>query len=360
MPIPRPFRACFSPRVVMPGVVGVLALAFVALNWRVLLRQAYRIFLEPGSLVSVYSLAAAAVVAAAVIVVQRRRRGRRTGLPLLRRALLPRRFVSASTRSDLGFFALNTLVTGALIGWAVLSFPVVEGFVARALVAAFGTGPQPALPQALADLLMTASLFLAYEFGYWVDHYTSHHVRVFWEFHRVHHTAETLTPMTNSRVHPIESLKFANILVLAGAPVSAVGHFLLGGGAAGWTVGGSNVLLLLGMCLIGHLQHSHVWIAFTGRLGRVVASPAHHQIHHSADPAHFGHNLGSMLSVFDWLFGTLLVPTRERQALVFGVDHGDAEAHTITGGLLTPFVRAFDAVRPKRAVRDGAVLGGAD
>ena len=160
--------------------------------------------------------------------------------------------------------------------------------------------------------------------------------------------AETLTPLTSARVHPIESLKFGNILILATAPLNAVGHDMLGSATAGWTLGGTNLFLILGVCLVGHLQHSHVWIAFSGGLGRLVASPAHHQLHHSADPAHFGRNLGSTLTVFDWLFGTLLLPTRERPPLVFEVE-GGGTPHTITGGLVTPFVRAFETMRLTRA-----------
>jgi sterol desaturase/sphingolipid hydroxylase (fatty acid hydroxylase superfamily) len=48
---------------------------------------------------------------------------------------------------------------------------------------------------------------------------------------------------------------------------------------------------------ISHLRHSHVWLPFTGLVGRVLHSPAHHQIHHSTDPKHFDKNLGFAMSV---------------------------------------------------------------
>jgi len=46
------------------------------------------------------------------------------------------------------------------------------------------------------------------------------------------------------------------------------------------------------------------------------------------------------------LFGTLLAPQKHRQNLVFGVEPGQHSPHTITGGLVTPFVRCLDLVRP--------------
>ena len=48
-----------------------------------------------------------------------------------------------------------------------------------------------------------AILFLAYELGYWLNHYLSHRIAFLWEFHKVHHSATVLTPLTNFRVHPI-------------------------------------------------------------------------------------------------------------------------------------------------------------
>ncbi len=69
-----------------------------------------------------------------------------------------------------------------------------------------------------------------------------------------------------------------------------------------------------------HLQHSHIWISCPGLAGRIFMSPAHHQIHHSADPIHFNRNFGSCLSVWDWVFGTLHQPAPRREAQSFGVD----------------------------------------
>ena len=332
----------------MAAAAGGMALLVAALCWRPLMQRAGTLFLAPGSVFSLPSLLVAAIIGATAITLHRRARGRRTSLALLWRAVLRARLArNRSVRADLGFLALNTVVTGTMIGWAILSFARVEHAATLGLTAAFGPAPNPPLAPLVTALVLTVFLFLAYELAYWLDHYTSHHIAFFWEFHSVHHAAETLTPFTVWRVHPIESLKFANMTALVMAPASALAHYALGTQSAGWAIGGTNVILLAGVCLVGHLQHSHVWIPVTGRLGAVLASPAHHQLHHSADPDHFGHNLGSMLTIFDWLFGTLLIPTRQRPRLNFGVQSASAEPHGITATLITPFTRAF-ATLPRR------------
>jgi sterol desaturase/sphingolipid hydroxylase (fatty acid hydroxylase superfamily) len=86
-------------------------------------------------------------------------------------------------------------------------------------------------------------------------------------------------------------------------------------------------------------------------------SPAHHHIHHSVDPKHFGSNMGGCLAIFDWMFGTLIVPERQRQRLRFGVEDANAPApHTLQHGLLAPFWRAGTGLlaairRPSAAAR---------
>ena len=110
----------------------------------------------------------------------------------------------------------------------------------------------------------------------------------------------------------------------------------------------------------GHLRHSHMWIAFTGLAGRILQSPAHHQIHHSTNPAHFDKNLGFALAVWDWAFGTLAIPARTREPIVFGVGDEGAPFRSTLSALVAPCARlpghALSLVRGAGA-RDAA--GGA-
>lgn len=228
-----------------------------------------------------------------------------------------------------------------LLGWAILSAGQVSAWTASALSGLFGPRPPTALPPALCAGAMTIGLYLAYEFAYWLDHYLSHKIPFLWQFHMVHHSAETLSPLTNFRVHPVDSLVFYNLVALFMGVAEAALNFGFGRATAGFTVNGANVLLLAAAILLTRLHHSHLWISFTGGWGRALLSPAHHQIHHSADPAHFDRNFGNSLAIWDWLFGTLHVPTRKRQRLTFGVTGPAYHPHRFGEALIMPLVAAF-------------------
>jgi len=155
---------------------------------------------------------------------------------------------------------------------------------------------------------------LAYELGYWFNHWLSHKVRLLGEFHKVHHNAEVLTPLTNFRVHPVCTWVFTNILAVSAAVANGFGNYMFGETA--YQLSDTNIILVL--FIHAYVQHSHMWIAFRGVLGRIFVSPAHHQVHHSANPKHFNKNFGSCLALWDWMFGTLYAPEKTREPLTFG------------------------------------------
>ena len=124
----------------------------------------------------------------------------------------------------------------------------------------------------------TLALFLAYDLGFFVDHSLKHRIPALWELHKAHHSAEVLTPLVNFRVHPLDSLILANNLALVIGLIGGVAQYALGREAVSFTLFDQNVLMLLYIYLTAQLQHSEIWIPFTGVWGRVFMSPAHHQL----------------------------------------------------------------------------------
>jgi sterol desaturase/sphingolipid hydroxylase (fatty acid hydroxylase superfamily) len=310
------------------------------------LEKLSKLFLPLGSHFSLTSLACALAIAVGFVAWQRHRRGRRIRLRAILRALFPRRILmSPSNFADLGYLFFHVFVAGLLFGWALISFQFLTNGVMGALAAAFGPTAPTTLPTFVSRAVITVMLFLAYELGYWLNHYLSHRVPFLWEFHRVHHTATVLTPVTNFRVHPVYTFVFVNILAISTAIANGIGNYMFGETAYQYALSDTNIILIIFIHTYVHLQHTEVWIPFSGRLGRVFMSPAHHQVHHSTNPAHFNKNMGSCLALWDWMFGTLYVPGKEPEKLSFGVDPDDARVHTITGAYLDPFVRAAAVVR---------------
>jgi hypothetical protein len=76
----------------------------------------------------------------------------------------------------------------------------------------------------------------------------------------------------------------------------------------------------------------------------LILSPAHHQIHHSDDPQHFNRNLGSVLAVWDWMFGTLEIPDEKNPRLTYGVDEPGVNPHSAFGMLVIPALKSAAAL----------------
>lgn len=302
-------------------------------------RRLVQLLLTPDSDYSIHSLLCALLIASLFYAWRRRRAGRRVRVAVIARALFPKRLLaSRSARADVKYFVLNALFLASLLGWAIASSVVIGNAVNGYLVGAFGPQASTTLPLWVVAAILTLMLFLAYEFAYWFEHWLSHAVPVLWEFHKVHHSAEVLSPLTNARIHPVNALMFLNVVALCVGTMRGVLDFAFGMVAQPVTIVHTNALFVAFTFLTTHLQHSHVWIAFTGVLGRILLSPAHHQIHHSTDPRHFNKNFGSSIAVYDWLFGTLYVPSREREALHFGVDDLKSDHNTLVGGIAGPFL----------------------
>lgn len=318
--------------------------------------QLGKLLFSLGSHFSLTSLAAALAIAALFFVWRRLKRGRRLRWRMIFRALFPRRILrSRSNQADIGYLFFNVFVFGVVFGWAVLSYQFISNGIIAGLAALFGPITASALPVYVTRSVVTVMLFLAYELGYWFNHWLSHKVPVLWEFHKVHHSAEVLTPLTNFRVHPVYTWIFANILAFSAAVANGLGNFMFGETAYQYALSDTNIILVLFIHAYVHLQHSHMWISFRGVLGRILVSPAHHQVHHSANPKHFNKNFGSCLALWDWMFGTLYVPEKKREVLAFGFS-GNPDAHTVKGELVDPLVNAAGHFKPWLARRRGALV----
>ena len=317
-----------------------------AANFELFFDQIGKVLVAPGGPLSLSSLIAAFAIAAAFFAWRRVKRGRRLRWRMIMRALFPRRIIRhKSNHADIFYLFFNVFVFGTLFGWAILSYQVVTNGIIAALVAVAGPVSSVDLAVWLKRAALTVMLFLAYELGYWFNHWLSHKVPVLWEFHKVHHNAEVLTPLTNFRTHPVYGFIFANILAFAAAVANGLGNYMFGDTAYQYALTDTNIILVLFIHAYVHLQHSHMWITFQGVWGRLFVSPAHHQVHHSGDPKHFNKNFGSCLAIWDWMFGTLYVPAKQREKLTFGFA-AEPDTHTIKDELLNPLINATGHLKP--------------
>jgi sterol desaturase/sphingolipid hydroxylase (fatty acid hydroxylase superfamily) len=263
------------------------------------------------------------------------RRKKTTSLKGMFGYVLPKKLLlHVSTRLDLQLFIIGSIYLtfqGAILfGSLATSRVVVYG-----ISYVFGPGEQSASPGLFIALLTPVLLFLALELGYWFAHWLMHRYVWLWEFHKVHHSAEVLTPLTEWRQHPVELLLFPVIANLSIGSVQGTITWFFGEGPPLLPFWSMSTILIVFFFTILHLRHSHVKMNVPVWLGCIIQSPGYHQIHHSTKLQHFNRNLGYCLSVWDWTFGTLYHPDRNEK-LSFGIE-GDGTYQTFTGCMLEPF-----------------------
>jgi sterol desaturase/sphingolipid hydroxylase (fatty acid hydroxylase superfamily) len=315
--------------------------------------------LEPFSPDSAYgapALIGALALCALYYAERRRARGRRSSLKGFARSIFPRRILlHPSSLVDMRLWVLNGVAFASAYGMLGLGLIFWRDQLVAGLTHRWGAHAPTLWPGWTILALATVLQLLASELAYWFAHYCFHKVPALWEFHKVHHSAEVMTTLTELRQHPVEIIVFMNLIGLSTGIVFGVMTYAFGAGVRPFTLLNGNILLMAFLVTYGHLRHSHMWIPFTGFAGRIFQSPAHHQIHHSADPVHFDRNLGFALAVWDWAFGTLAIPARTREEIVFGVGSGEPPFRSALAALVTPVARSAGHVG-RLAARSGAVM----
>ena len=210
--------------------------------------------------------------------------------------------------------------------------------LAKLLIAAHGA---PAI--SLGGHPIAATLFQVFAsqilgtFGAFLFHYAGHKTPLFWSLHKVHHSAEALSPFTAARGHPIDTLLGGSISFVWRTLVVGVALYVTGGA---FTPIALTILGLLGMATLiqDALNHSHVPLSY-GWFNRLWVGPLFHHVHHSADLKHRDKNFGGGVPVWDWLFGTMYLPDPD-EALRLGLNDaeiGEANPHnTVRGYMIEP------------------------
>src|SRR5215204_1944067 len=110
-----------------------------------------------------------------------------------------------SARVDYFYFVVNKLFFGVLFAELAIGSQVSSLAVAT-MLGSVSTSPMLPHAGALSTAATAIAFVLCADFGLWLGHYLLHRVPLLWEFHKVHHSAEVLTPFSAGRVHPIDDM----------------------------------------------------------------------------------------------------------------------------------------------------------
>lgn len=265
----------------------------------------------------------------------------------IKEVLAPHIWLSQSSRIDAACFVINRalffFIQPALITQIAIATILFHWLHTQAVLPMNVFGDTPYW---LAAFLFTLCFFLLDDFARFVTHLALHKIPILWEFHKFHHSAEHLTPLTVTRTHPVEGLIFAFRSALVQGVTIALFVFLFGNEIGLVTIYGVNMFVVLFHSLGSNLRHSHIAIRYPRLVEVFVMSPAQHQLHHSNNPAHFDKNFGVALSLWDWLCGTFHHSTHT--PLQFGIGR---EAYGTKQSLLTLYVAPFLSVWRKIKLR---------
>lgn len=300
-------------------------------------------FLNPQKRVFLGYLASALLIAMLAGVFSFWRTPAKGAISGLRRFLDPRIWFARSARTDYLIVLINQAVM-MLIAPRLITNVALATLLFHALHDVFGGRPMVEAAGWLVIAGYTTFLFVLDDLSRYLVHRWMHASPMLWAFHKVHHTAEVLTPLTVYRTHPVEGVFFALRSAAVQGSAIAVFIFFLGSAVDLFTVLGASVFTFAFNALGSNLRHSHVHLRYGRLLERVLISPAQHQIHHSLDVRHHDRNFGAVLAVWD-LLGRTLVLSERGETLRFGVEGVVGEkAHSLKSIYLTPFRECGAAV----------------
>ena len=139
------------------------------------------------------------------------------------------------------------------------------------------------------------------DFGSYWAHRMCHSSPWLWRFHAIHHSAEQIYFLVNTRTHPLDMVWTRMCALL---PVTLFGMT---------PSSASGALLPAIVAIVGTLAGFFVHANLRWRLGPLewcISSPAFHHWHHSRID-HINHNFAATFPWIDRLFGTHYLPDKE-------------------------------------------------
>lgn len=248
-----------------------------------------------------------------------------------------------SARHDYVIFFINRLLkTLGVIPVLLVMAPLAIGFSGW-LEGIFGTQTFLDFPSWVIIGIFTLVLFVIDDFTRFLLHYLLHKIPFLWEFHKVHHSAKVLTPITIYRSHPVESILYGARMILSQGIAVGICYYFFGPTLSMFDVFGANVFVFAFNIMGSNLRHSHVWLSWGERLESIFISPAQHQIHHSDKRIHIDCNFGSALAIWDKLFGCLILANTvtSPKDIAFGLGKSFKEHDSLLGVYLKPCINAI-------------------
>ena len=258
--------------------------------------------------------------------------------------LFPKKiWLSKSAFVDYSLFFFNSLIKIVLIGPYIIFGFYIAFYTDEFLTVTFGF-PKESLGITQTLVLYTITLTILNDLFSYLIHLCMHKLPFLWEFHKIHHSATFLNPLTQYRIHPFELIINNIRSILIFGIVTGIFDYFSAHQIDKLVFLGVNVFHFIFLLLGANLRHSHVKLKYPKFLEYILISPFQHQIHHSNNPKYFGKNMGSKFALWDWMLGTLVL-SKSVGRISFGVDKDTSKFDSLLKNLLSPFKAFFYFVK---------------
>ncbi|WP_052713020.1 sterol desaturase family protein [Pseudoalteromonas rubra] len=225
-------------------------------------------------------------------------------------------WLSDSTRLDVKVMLLNTLIVFSCANLLYYFATQISVPLSNYMQIPDSKSTQPLSLSNAILLSLFVALYL--DLVQYTVHRAMHTIPLLWRFHKHHHSATTLTPLTTQRSHPVA------LMINHGA--NAIAIYILGVACFYSGIDINDLITVMEVNLFfwiitmagGLLTHSHVWVDWTWGLNKLVVSPAYHQVHHSCAQHHVNKNYANFFPIWDIVFRSAYFP-QAREKLVFGI-----------------------------------------
>ena len=207
-------------------------------------------------------------------------------------AVHPQKVFRKSFPVDLGYYFLNSLIPKMLLILPMACIAWGLHYLVPAGLHSWVAG-MPLCARLAAALVVG-------EFGFYWGHRWTHSIPLLWRFHAIHHSAEEIDWLVNTRAHPLD---IVFVRLCGFVPMYALG---LAQPMNGKTVDVVPLLIMLVATLWGFFIHANVRWRF-GPVEALIVTPAFHHWHHANDEWR-DHNYATILPVMDRIFGTHHLP----------------------------------------------------
>jgi sterol desaturase/sphingolipid hydroxylase (fatty acid hydroxylase superfamily) len=272
------------------------------------------------------------------------------------RYLFPREmWTRRSCYQDAGFIVIKQLIR-PFVAAPLLLLTMAECARYTYKLLSFGLGPHPQAPvPVLLFAVLLIGAVLIQDFFRFGSHCLLHKSGALWDVHKVHHSADFLTPLTNHRVHIIEEIIQQAMTGLSVGPFLAFAAYFTSTSISTSVILGFDAYVLIDTLSFGMLRHSHIGLSY-GRLERVFLSPKQHHLHHSVEQRHWDKNFGFLFAFWDRMAGTICF-SDPKETIRFGITGADlSDCDSVLKLHFMPYLELYRRIRSAKPEAPGLAL----